>query len=253
MATVTKAQIRDGLQYLGVVAGDALLVHSSLRSFGHVKGGADAVIDALLETVGESGTVLVPTLSFHTLKARPIRFSANETPSSSGRITEVFRQRSNARRSHHPVSSAAAIGSRASYLTAEHRDTPCGPDSPYYRIYELGGKVVFFGASLGSNTLFHCAEEMVSPDYLGYALIEDAIIENADGSTSTFTARRYDCFDRNVIRYLGNMAPVFLERRILERFVIGESRTYLLNAQANVDVCCDVLTTNPEYILAPLP
>ena len=251
--TVTKSQIRAGLQALGVVSGDLLLVHSSLRSFGYVDGGAEAVLDALLEAVGESGTVLVPTLTFSILKSRPHFFSVRSTPSSSGRITETLRQRAAARRSRHPVSSAAAIGAQAAYLTAAHADTPCGPDSPYYRLYERGGKVVFFGASLGSNSVFHCAEEIAQPAYLGYAAIEAAIVEEANGRRRTVTARRYDCFDRGVIRHLGNMEPVFRERGLLRRTVIGESRTYLIDAQTNVDVSCEVLKTNPHYILSPLP
>ena len=250
--SITKAHIRAGLQALGVGGGDALLVHSSLRSFGRVRDGADAVIDALLETVGESGTVLVPTLTFSILKSWPHRFSVRNTPSATGRITEVFRQRALALRSRHPVSSAAAIGRQAAYLTAAHQDTPCGPDSPYYRLYALGGKVVFFGAPIGSNSLFHCAEEIVCPGYLGYATIEDAIIEDADGSRRTITARRYDCFDRGVIRRLGNMEPVFRERGLLRRAMIGESRTYLIDAQDNVGVSCEILRTDPRYILTPL-
>lgn len=250
--TVTKAHIRAGLQELGVVSGDLLLVHSSLRSFGYVEGGADAVVDALLETVGDSGTVLVPTLTFTVLKSWPHLFSVGRTPSSTGRITETLRQRKNALRSHHPVSSAAAIGSHAAHLTAEHWDTPCGPDSPYHRLYECGGKVVFFGASLGSNSVFHCAEEIACPTYLGFATIEDAIVEDMDGRRRTVTARRYDCIDRGIRRHLGNMEPVFLERGVLERTTIGESRTYVINARKNVEVSCEILAENPGYILSPL-
>ena len=148
--TVDRATILSGLRDVGVTSGDVLLVHSSLRSFGYVTGGAETVIDALLESVGDGGTLLVPTLTFSVLKTWPHHFSIRKTPSTSGRITETLRLRAQALRSRHPVSSAAAIGPQAAYLTADHRDTPCGPDSPYYRLYELGGKVVFFGATLGS-------------------------------------------------------------------------------------------------------
>jgi hypothetical protein len=39
-----------------------------LRSFGDVDGGADTVVDALLEAVGEDGTVAVPTFTFDNWK-----------------------------------------------------------------------------------------------------------------------------------------------------------------------------------------
>ncbi|NCQ27312.1 MAG: aminoglycoside N(3)-acetyltransferase, partial [Armatimonadetes bacterium] len=47
MASVTTAEIVEGLRRLGVERGMKLMVHSSLRSFGHVDGGAEAVIAAL--------------------------------------------------------------------------------------------------------------------------------------------------------------------------------------------------------------
>ena len=246
---VTGMDIRQGLERMGVREGDSLLVHSSLRSFGHVEGGADALIDALLAAVGSSGTVMVPTLTFIVLKDSPVRFSVRHTPSTSGKVTEVFRLRREAVRSSHPVSSAAAIGEHAAYLTDGHLDTPCDASSPYYRMTELNGKVIFFGASLGSNTVFHCAEDIVQPDYLGYAQIRDARVTLSDGHIKTVTARRYDCADRGVRRYLEKMESVFLEEGILQKVHIGASRTYLVDAQQNLESSCRVLRERPEFIL----
>ena len=62
MAVVTKTDIKNALTELGIQKGDVMVVHSSLKSFGHVEGGADAVIDACLETLTPSGTLVFPTL-----------------------------------------------------------------------------------------------------------------------------------------------------------------------------------------------
>lgn len=56
---LTKADLCAGLQALGVQRGDALEVHSSLSRLGWVEGGADAVIDALMETVGPEGALIM--------------------------------------------------------------------------------------------------------------------------------------------------------------------------------------------------
>jgi aminoglycoside N3'-acetyltransferase len=61
--TVRKEDIKKGLTRLGLKKADAVGVHSSLSSFGHVEGGADAVIDALIETVGEEGNIVMSTHS----------------------------------------------------------------------------------------------------------------------------------------------------------------------------------------------
>jgi hypothetical protein len=60
---VRKEDIKAGLTRLGLKKGDTVGVHSSLSSFGYVDGGADAVIDALLETVGPRGNVVMSTHS----------------------------------------------------------------------------------------------------------------------------------------------------------------------------------------------
>lgn len=59
---VTRRDIVDALRRLGVSRGDVVLVHSSLKSLGYVEGGADTVIQAFLEAVGEEGTLVMPTL-----------------------------------------------------------------------------------------------------------------------------------------------------------------------------------------------
>jgi aminoglycoside N3'-acetyltransferase len=60
---VKKEGIKAGLMRLGLKKGDTVGVHSSLSSFGYVEGDADTVIDALLETVGERGNIVMSTHS----------------------------------------------------------------------------------------------------------------------------------------------------------------------------------------------
>ena len=57
---LSQAEIVAGLRRLGVAPGDALEVHSSLRSLGRVAGGAASVIRALQEAVGPTGTLIMP-------------------------------------------------------------------------------------------------------------------------------------------------------------------------------------------------
>ena len=64
------------LRALGVRPGMNLLVHSSLKRLGPVDGGAEAVIDALLEAIDPGGTLMMPT---HTWKV--VTSSQPPTPS----------------------------------------------------------------------------------------------------------------------------------------------------------------------------
>lgn len=57
-----KSFIVNALRKNGVQEGMCLEVHSSLKSFGYVEGGAETVISALKECVGSEGTIFMPAL-----------------------------------------------------------------------------------------------------------------------------------------------------------------------------------------------
>ena len=58
---VTRDTLAGQLRELGVRRGEILLVHSSLKALGWVCGGPVAVVQALLDTLGPDGTLVVPT------------------------------------------------------------------------------------------------------------------------------------------------------------------------------------------------
>lgn len=164
---MTIQMIEDGLRDLGLRAGDLVVVHSSLSSFGWVDGGADAVIDALLAAVAPGGTVVMPTLTFgpYTPENPPPLFDPRTRAGIVGRIPEVFRQRPAARRSLHPTHSVAAMGPLADELTADHElsRTPIGPDGAWGRIAQWGGRILMLGAPLRTCTMMHGPEEVLIP------------------------------------------------------------------------------------------
>lgn len=66
MITITKQDILSGFKKMGIKSGMELEVHSSLKSFGYVEGGAQTVIEALKESVGYSGSIFMPSLRLST-------------------------------------------------------------------------------------------------------------------------------------------------------------------------------------------
>lgn len=250
--TVTREDITAGLRSLGLPRGAVVLVHSSLRRFGRVQGGADTVVEALLEAVGPDGTVVVPTLTFGSFNEQQPVFDARRVPSETGAITEALRRRRGACRSLHPTSSAAALGARAEEVCREHHITPCPLRSPYGQVYALGGWVLFLGTSFGCNSLFHVAEEIVRPDYLTFYDFPRVKLIDLAGRVSYGHFQRYNCAQTGVNRYLVNMEPVYEERGLIRERTIGASWCRLISAQADVEVACEVLHERPEYILSPL-
>jgi aminoglycoside 3-N-acetyltransferase len=183
---VTRGQLVRDFRRLGVVPGQTLLVHASLRSFGWVSGGADAVVGALREVLGPGGNVVVPasteTNSLTSLKHREriAQMTANQakryreempafnrdtTKSGAGAIAEKVRESEGAVRSDHPQSSFAAIGPEAEYLMADHRlHSHLGEDSPLAKLYKMDALVLMIGVGYRSCTAFHLAEYRYRPD-----------------------------------------------------------------------------------------
>ena len=58
---IGKRDLVKGFWELGVRRGMALEVHGALSRFGCVDGGAEAVIEALMEAVGEEGAIVMPS------------------------------------------------------------------------------------------------------------------------------------------------------------------------------------------------
>lgn len=178
MKPVIKSEIIDALEKLGLEKGDNVMVHTSLSQLGYVCGGAQTVIEALIETVGSQGTIMMPTQSWKNLDPETgvhwdvdkeywdiIRenwpaYDAKLTPTNTmGAVAESFRSWPGAVRSSHPARSVAAWGKNALYLTENHDLSDIfGESSPLARLYELDGKVLLIGVDYDKNTSIHLAD-----------------------------------------------------------------------------------------------
>jgi aminoglycoside 3-N-acetyltransferase len=162
---VTREDLVSGLQSLGVPPGALLQVHSSLSRLGYVEGGAETVVDALLEVVGPSGTVMVPTFNHGAAEV----YDWRTTPSVSGAVTEALRRRPEARRSIHPTHPYAAIGPLAEALMAGHLEVDTfDRRSPLGKLADLGGFVLLLGIGMEANTAAHVGEWMANVHCIGF-------------------------------------------------------------------------------------
>ncbi len=152
---VTREDIVAGLRTIGLRRGDLVQVHSSLSAFGYVEDGADTVVDALLETLGPDGTLMVPTFNHGAVEI----FDVATSPSSNGKITEVLRLRPEAHRSVHPTHPYAAIGPLINTF-----DWEC----PLGKLTQRDGLILLLGVGMNSNTIAHVAETRFGVPCLGY-------------------------------------------------------------------------------------
>ena len=179
----TRASIADELGNLGVEPGMTLMVHSSLSKLGFVTGGAHAVVLALIDAVGPSGTLMMPTLSnqlsdpaswqdppvpeswWQTIREETPAYDPDLTPTRlMGAIVDCFRHHPGVRRSAHPSASMAALGPKTTELLEPHDlDHPLGERSPLGRLYAMDGHILLLGVTHANNTSLHLAEYRSPP------------------------------------------------------------------------------------------
>lgn len=179
---VLKEDILKVLKALQILEGDTILVHTALSQLGYVCGGPQIIIEALIEAVGENGTIMMPTQSWKNLdpstgvhweeKAewwQVIRdhwpaYDKDITPTNTmGAVAEMFRTWPNTLRSDHPARSFAAYGKHAKYLINNHDlSNIFGIDSPLDKFYQLDGKVILLGVGYDKNTSIHLADALAN-------------------------------------------------------------------------------------------
>lgn len=248
------ADLVRGFRALGLGAGDHIVTHTALSSFGRVEGGPEALIAALLEVVGPAGTLMVPTMTWRSCYLRtpdgPVPWSvraydpaATPCDADMGCVPETLRRRPDARRSPHPLMSVAAIGALAGALTAEHPiDDPL---RPYRTLAAHGGRILLLGVDHTRNTTIHSAEFLAGLPHIsgpGYALLRDP--DAPTGNRILMIPREPDCslgFDA-----LNNILP----RREQQ---IGGSIAWLLDGQLVIDRVLALLRADPGALLCDHP
>lgn len=163
------------LSALGLLPGDTVMTHVSLRAVGPLPGGPASLLDAILACIGPAGNLMafvswcdspyeetlgqatVPDAVRDTWPA----FDPEHAPSypGFGAFNEFVRKHPACRRSRHPDASMAAIGPDAAWLVAPHcMGSAYGPGSPVERLLHKHGKVLSVGAGPDAVTVLHYAE-----------------------------------------------------------------------------------------------
>jgi aminoglycoside 3-N-acetyltransferase len=244
-STIDIPSLARDLGAIGLQRGDSVLVHSSYRSLGVEH--PEIIIQALMQAIGESGTLLFPALSYN--QAPPTVHSTLATPSCVGYLPEYFRTRPGTQRSLHPTHSVCAIGARAGELLGDHADdsTPCGWHSPFHKLLHSGGKILMLGCGLRPNTTMHAIEEYVRPPYLfGEPL--SYTITDAAGNTFTKTYTPHD-FAGFAQRY--DRAEALLDQRQLARGQVGQAAAQLIDAHALYQQALAQLRRDPFFFVEP--
>jgi aminoglycoside N3'-acetyltransferase len=178
---VTKKDIIETIKKSGL-AKKCVCAHASLKSFGEIKGGAETVIDAFLES---GCTLMVPAFSYKDYAVMPpeeYKYERNGadygnlwwikpgnkavyTPGSNaldlqdmGRLPEAVLNTEGRVRGDHPLCSFAAAGPYAAELIKTQK--PMDVYAPLRELALFEGYIVLMGVGLTKMTAIHLAEQM---------------------------------------------------------------------------------------------
>jgi aminoglycoside 3-N-acetyltransferase len=254
IAQVHQADLEAGLRALSLPTGSSVIVHTAMSAFGHMIGGAPAVVDAVRAVLGPEGTLVVPTMTWFTSYLRSPAWppppsvdaydpAATPPDRNMGQVPWEVWRRPIARRSAHPLMSVTAIGPRANDLAGDHpMDDPL---RPYRRLAESGGWVLLQGVDHTRNTTIHAAEFMLDLPHLSgpaYALVADR--STVTGARILTMPREPDCsegFNRLVDR---------IPRREIQ---IGHALLWLCRGQDVLDTALTALEADRTALLCDRP
>lgn len=244
----TYSSLTDDLKKSGLLPTDTILIHSSMKSIGNVEGGADTVLDVLMDYFGKEGLLVFPTLSYDIYEKEEKIFSQTNTPSIVGLLTEMFRKRKGVVRSAHPTHSVASFGKDAESFCEGHEkfSTPCAKNSPWGKLCTRHAKILFIGTkSIGCCTFFHGVEEFLPVPGMFQKVPYDLTIEKTDGTTLILPSYRHDGHHN---KYYSLMAPLLQENNLLTTFSFGDANCFLIHdAAKSAELILDILKREPLF------
>jgi aminoglycoside 3-N-acetyltransferase len=165
---VKKQDIFNLLVRLKIKRNDIVVVHSALRSVGEIDGGANALIDALIEYLS-SGVLVIPTHSWQGIVDR-LYYNVHTTETCLGALSKVALEREDGVRSLHPTHSVKAFGKKAYSLIKgeEKTSSPTSKNGWLSKLCFKKAKILLLGVNQNSNTFIHAIEERLNiPDRMG--------------------------------------------------------------------------------------
>jgi len=232
-----KEDIINQLKSFKTEKGKIVTVHTSMKAVGEVMGGAETVLDALIECFcKDDGLLCVPT---HTWNSDV--YDMRKAESCIGILPCIAAGHRAGVRTLHPTHSMAVFGERGrveEFVKDEaFSDSPTNPNGCYGKIYDEGGYVLLIGVGQNKNTYIHCVEEMLDvPGRLTEEMVEKTIIHTDNREEKRFL-RWFDTSKiRDVSVNFGKFEPAFRHYGCIIDGFVGNAPAQMCNARKMKDV-----------------
>ena len=258
----SRTTLAADLRTLGLVPGDVVMVHASLRAVGEVAGGPDEVHLALKDVITEEGTLImyascpayVDEVGRGNLTAEEEAevleklppFDANTARSSrdNGALVELLRTYPGSRVNQHVVR-FVVWGRHADHLLSPQPwNYAFGRGSLLERFVALDGKILMLGSDHDTVTFLHYAEHI--GDFPGKRISRFKVPVLENGARVWKEMEEFDTSSRGVHanwseRFFAEVVDAFLAATENGGGLVGSARSYLFFARALLDYALPVM------------
>ncbi len=241
---IEKQQLIDDFKKIGITKGDHVAVALSFKSMGHIKGGPEGFLDALLKVIGPEGTLMVNAFTNYFPLSKidcDYVFDFASTKPLTGLVPTRFLKLKGMVRSKHPIVSVAAVGKYAKYLTDDHNENS-SHYLPYEKLAKLGGKHLFIGIDDRLVAVRHQSQIQaglwIVPQYWGVKYV------NSKGQQKLFITRLLPCATA-----MPKLVPILEKNSIIKRGKIGNADAIISSANRLNDAMVKMLQKNPALTL----
>ena len=247
----TKKDLMGNMAEMGIDPKGTLLVHSSMKAIGPVEGGADTVLDAMIEYM-KDGLLILPTHTWRQIGLQNPVFNAATEPSCVGLLTNMFMKRPGVVRSLHPTHSVAAIGADAAeYVKGEEKaTTPCPRNGCWGRLYDRRAQILMLGVKLNRYTYLHSVEEWA--DIPNRLTIDPHLLYTVlpDGQVVAVPQHRHSGANSE---YFVKVDEIFAQRGAMKLGRFGDAECRLCDAVRTADLTLELLREDMNLFGTPDP
>jgi aminoglycoside 3-N-acetyltransferase len=251
--TIGRRVLSGGFERLGLKPGMTVMVHSSLSSFGKVRGGADKVIACIQKAITDKGKLIMPTFTYQcgygsiqpleTIRSKAFSM-ATPAVRAIGIIPETFRKKPNVFRSFHPIFSFAFWGRNAKELSDSYAMADSlTVQSPLGKLLEDDGYLLLLGVDLSVASLVHAAEYSANVPYSEYRHYFG--IQGKDGKNTMAHLRTTGHSEE--FRLLEGL--LFAGAVPFSTQTIGRSTCRLVKARELFDAAVSIIRSKPDIFL----
>ena len=244
----TKNDIKSQLAQMGIKSDDTVVIHTSFKSVGEVEGGPEAFIDAFCEYLSD-GLFLVPTQTWaNVTKDFPVYDPKTSEPCI-GLIPRTAYKRKDGIRSLHPTHSMWAHGKDAEKFVCgeENAETPARVGGAWWKLGEVGAKILLIGVDHGRNTYIHVADEIAGLDDRLVREPWDVTVIDYSGDAVTHPFRSHDASRTGSLNF-NNFEKAFIYHGAQTDGKIGDAYTRVADAAKCRDVLLKIYSRTNENL-----